>query len=184
MTKPPSQTLRFADLAGRRPTEFALEPTAKDKETIAKELEVTAIKKLTFKGKVTPLDARDWELTAELGATVVQPCVVTLDPVTTRLDENIVRRYLAELPEIAGPEIEMPEDDSAEALPATIDLYEVLIESLALALPAFPRKDGAESGEIIAAAPGVRPMTDDDAKPFAALGALRDALSDKDDGKS
>ncbi len=72
----------------------------------------------------------------------------------------------------------MPEDDSAEPLPVTIDLGEVMAEALALELPPWPRAEGVEPVEMSVTEPGKTPMTDDDAKPFAGLKALRDKLSD------
>ena len=80
-----------------------------------------------------------------------------------------------------GAEVEMPEDDSIEPLPATLDLGAVMIEALSLALPTFPRAAGAELGQVLATRAGIAPMTDEDAKPFAGLGALRDKLA-KDGG--
>ena len=59
-----------------------------------------------------------------------------------------------------------------------------MIEALALALPPFPRLEGAELGNIAVTERGITPMSDDDAKPFAGLGDLRKALENKDDGAS
>lgn len=175
----PSKTLRFADLGNRAKTPFSLAPSADERADLAQELGLSGIKKLTFEGEISPDGAKDWRLTAKLGATVVQPCVVTLDPVTTRIDEKTSRRFLAEMPEIDGVEIEMPDDDSIEELPNEIDLYDVLAESLSLAVPPFPRRADAEAVEISVSQPGVTPMSDADAKPFAGLGALKEALEKK-----
>ena len=71
----------------------------------------------------------------------------------------------------------MPEDDSVEHLPATLDLRDVMIEALSLALPAYPRAAGVAPLEIAITEPGKAPLTDDDVKPFAGLSALRDKLS-------
>jgi len=176
-----SHLLRVADLPTKKPTEFLLEFDANQRACIADELGISGIKKLRFSGLVQAVGGRDWELSGELGATVVQPCVVTLDPVTTRLDEKIRRLYVAELPDIEGTEIEMPEDDTIEELPTEIDALDVMIEALSLALPQFPRKADAQLGEAVFAEPGVSAMTDDEAKPFAGLGALKDALDKKTD---
>ena len=119
-------------------------------------------------------------MSADLGATVVQDCVVTLDPVTTRIDEPISRSYVADIPEIEASEVEMPEDDTVEALPETLDLAQVMIEALSLALPPYPRIEGADLSVAVFSEPGVTPMSDDDAKPFAGLGALRESLENKD----
>lgn len=181
MTDLPQQTLRLADLATRRATPFVLTPDAAACKAIAAALDLTALRKLRFEGQIAPLDSADWELTATLGATVVQPCVVTLDPVTTRIEDTVLRRYRADYVTPNEAEAEMPEDDTDEPLPTTLDIAAVMIEALSLALPAFPRSAGADMGQISVTEPGQTPMTDDDAKPFAGLGALRDALANKDD---
>ncbi len=169
--------LRLSELPANRPTPFALEPDADQRTAIADRLEALSIRKLRFAGELRPLGRQDWLLAGTLGATVVQPCVVTLEPVTTRIDEAVRRTYLAELPEPeGGEEIEMPEDDTAEALPETLDLAAVMEEALALALPPFPRAEGAELGEAAFTEPGKHAMTDAEAKPFAGLKALKDKL--------
>lgn len=168
--------LRLADLANRKPTHFDLTPDAGKRTAIAADVGVTSIKKLRLQGQITPAGKRDWTLTADLGATVVQDCVVTLAPVTTRIDEPIKRIYLADYTPPAGNEVEMTDDDTIDPLPESIDLFDLLSEALVLALPPFPRAPGAELGQTVHTEPGQAPMTDDDAKPFAGLGDLRDAL--------
>lgn len=177
----PRSQLRLADLTTRRATAFELVPTTEERRAVADTLGITGIKKLRFAGQLAPTGRTDWALTADLGATVVQDCVVTLAPVTTRIDEAITRAYVADIPEPEGAEVEMPEDDTVEPLPAAIDLAQVMIEALALALPLYPRAPDAELGQALAAPDGATPLTDDDTKPFAGLGALRDRLEKKDD---
>ena len=120
----------------------------------------------------------DWQLEAQLEATVVQDCVATLEPVRTQLSEPVRRSFVAALSEPDAAEVEMPEDDSVEPLPASLDVGQVLIEALALALPLYPRADGAPEVEVAVAAPGVQPLTSDDLKPFAGLAALRSGSKD------
>lgn len=177
--KPPTQ-FRMADLATRKATSFDLVPDATIRAALAAELGINEIRKLRLAGEIAPQGGRDWHLTATLGATVVQDCVVTLDPVVTRLDDPVTRTYVANFEEPEGAEAEMPEDDTIEPIPATLDLEALLSEALLLALPAFPRAAGAELGEAIYAEDGATPMSDDDAKPFAGLGALKAALENKD----
>jgi uncharacterized metal-binding protein YceD (DUF177 family) len=93
----------------------------------------------------------------------------------------VTRRYLADWREPTGEEAEMPEDDTTEALPEALDLAAVMAEALALALPDYPRAPDAETQTRQFAAPGVKPMTDDDAKPLAGLAALRDRMRDDPD---
>lgn len=162
--------------------EFALKPDAEARAALAGYLGIRGIKKLTFIGRLRPLEKRDLVLEAVIGATVVQNCVVTGDPVTTRLDEPVERRYLAELPEPTGDEVEMPEDENADPLPATLELATVMAEALALALPPWPRADGVRPVDISVTEPGKAPMTDEDAKPFAGLKALAEKAAN-DGGK-
>lgn len=177
----PDKRLRLADLPHPKPTSFALGADAAARAAIAAELGIVAIKKLRFDGTLTPMGKHDWRLEGTLGATVVQSCVVTLDPVTTRIDEDVTRSYLADMPEVTSGETEMPEDDTQEALPETLDLAEVMIEALALALPPYPRREGAELGEAVFTKSGVQPLTDEDTKPFAGLAGLRENLEKKDE---
>ena len=174
---PPSATaLRVADLSQSEANTFALRPEAEARAAIAEELDLSGLRKLSFEGRIAPLGSRDWELTGKLGATVVQPCVVTLEPVTTRIDVPVTRRFLRDYEQPQEEEIEMPEDDTTEPLGQWIDPAQVMIEALALEVPEYPRKGEAELGEMVLTEPGATPMTDEDARPFAGLGALRDAL--------
>jgi uncharacterized metal-binding protein YceD (DUF177 family) len=98
--------------------------------------------------------------------------------VTTRIDETVERHYLAEMPDLPdGEEIEMP-DDTAEPLPAALDLGAVMAEALAIALPPWPRADDAELERSTFAGPGTRAMTDEEARPFAGLKGLLDKRDD------
>lgn len=175
-------TFRLADMTRAR--DFALKPPPEERYDLAAELGISSIRKLTFTGTLTPEGKRDWRLDGDLGATVVQPCVVTGDPVVTRIDDKVVRRYLSDmapLSDLTEAESEMPEDETAEPLPAVLDLSEVMVEALSLALPDFPRVEGAEIEETTFAEPGVEPMSDDDAKPFASLAEFREKLQKKDE---
>jgi uncharacterized metal-binding protein YceD (DUF177 family) len=175
---------RVSDLSTRHPTAFDLQPDAAERAALAQKLGLMGLKKLRFEGRIEPTGAKGWSLTANLGATVVQPCVVTLDPVTTRIDEKIERIYLPaeflEIEEEAGAETEMPEDTSTEILGHTISAYDAMIESLVLALPLYPRAADAELGEAVFAEDGVAPLKDEDTKPFAGLAGLREQLEKKD----
>ncbi len=148
---PTSQPFRVADLAQNRSTPFELRPDAAELSALAEELGLLGLRKLSFSGQIAGQGRRDWVLTGQLGATVVQPCVV-------------------------GEEVEMPEDDTQEQLGSVIDPGQVMVEALALALPLYPRKEGVGSGDASFAGPGITPMTDEEAKPFAGLAALRDSL--------
>lgn len=176
-----TQVLALARLGRSIDTTFTLEPDAKTRKRIAEELSLRGLRKARFIGTLRAVGKYEWKLQATLGATAVQDCVVTLEPVTTRIDVAVVRSYVTDLPEPTVEDFEIPDDDTIEPLPEQLDLMALLSEALALALPDFPRADGVTLGEAIFAAPGVQPMTDQDAKPLAGLAALRDKLSKGDD---
>lgn len=175
--QPADRILRLESLRQRSPHNFSVILTTAEMAEVMAALDLTALDKARLTGTLKPVGKRDWDLVAQLGATVTQSCVVTLGPVRTRVDEPMIRRYRSSLEEAPeGSEVEMPEDETLEPLPAEIDLLEVFEESLSLAIPAYPRADGAEIAEQNFAEPGVTPMTDEDAKPFAGLAGLRQKL--------
>lgn len=178
-----SQTLlRVADLPQRKPHTFALSPDAQTCTKIADRLDLTGLRKLSFTGTLRAEGKRNWRLDGKLGATVVQPCVVTLAPVTSRIDQPVSRRFLHDWQSpIESDEVEMPEDDSTEPLSPEIDLIEVLTEALTLALPDYPRAPEATLEQSSFAEDGVTPMSDDETKPFAGLAALKDKLEKPDE---
>ena len=178
MSRLPRHVLRLADLPQRREAEFTLAPAPDERAAVAEALGILGARKLTFAGRLIPEGRSDWRLEGRLGATVVQECVATLAPVTTRIDEEVVRRYVAALP-IPGPgEVEMPEDDTVEALPAALDVAEVMVEALSLALPPFPRAPDAPPADAEARPSGAPPIEDSPReKPFAGLAALRDRMT-------
>ena len=174
ITKP---RVRLADLSARDGASFRLAPDADALKALAAELGAQSIRKMVFEGRLEPFGGADWRLVGHLGATAVQESVVSLEPVTTRVEEDVVREYLAHYEEPEGEEVEIPERD-AEPLPATFDLMAVAVEALAVALPDYPRADHESLGEAVFTEPGKAPMTDEQAKPFAGLASLRDKLGD------
>lgn len=178
---PPTPTaLRVADLSQNTATPFVLRPDAEALSRIATELELLGLRKLAFQGKIIGEGDVDWRLNATLGATVIQPCGVTLEPVTTRIDVPVTRLFQHGFAQEDAPEIEMHADETIEPLGKWIDPAEIMVEALVLALPLYPRAEGAELGEKFFAEPGVKPMSDEDARPFAGLAALKDQLSSDD----
>jgi uncharacterized metal-binding protein YceD (DUF177 family) len=107
-----------------------------------------------------------------LNATVVQPCVVTLEPVVQKVDEPVDLRFLP-------PGAEMDEDpEGPDEIPTENDILELgeaLAEQLSLALDPYPRAPGAalEEGYTLGdeaeepESPAPRP------NPFAALKGLK-----------
>ncbi len=173
-----SSPVRTATLTPDRGTEFDLRPDAETLSALADWLGILRLRKARFAGRLKPEPGGGWRLSGQLGATIVQPCIVTLEPVTTRIEERVERRYLPDYRDPAAEaapedEIELPEDVDTEALGAMIDPGAVMAEALALALPLYPRAEGAELEQRAFTEPGKPAMSDADARPFAALARLR-----------
>lgn len=174
--------LRSGALSPRKPTRFDLRPDEPTRAAMAAALDLIELPSFRFRGELRPSGRNDYLLEAELTASVVQPCSVTLAPVPATISDTIRRSYLSSWQEPEGDEVEMPEDDTQEPLPEVIDLGAVAIEALALALPLYPRAPGVALGEAVFAPPGSEPLREADLKPFAGLAALRDRLAGSDEG--
>jgi uncharacterized metal-binding protein YceD (DUF177 family) len=167
------------DLKNRGANGFDLTPDTAACRLIAGQLGVISIRKLRFQGELHPHNKTDWQLSAKLGATVDQTCVVTAEKVTTRVDVSVKRLFQTRMDEDhSGGEVEFDGEDEIEQLSEEIDLGAVLSEALLLALPDYPRIEGAQLEESVFTEPGITPMEEAETKPFAALAALRGKLQE------
>jgi len=109
---------------------------------------------------------------------VEQACSLTLTPVRSRIDTGVTRNFRKSPIALnqTGPEHEIPEDDSEDQLEYIIDIEGIFCETLSLALPDYPRAEGAELTSAEFGPPGVTPLTDEAARPFSALAGLKDKL--------
>ena len=181
-SQPSRAALRVADLAQNARTAFEITPDKAALSGIADMLELTGLRKVRFEGDIRAHGATDWSLNGTLGATVTQPCGVTLAPVTTRIDVAVHRLYVRDyIDNSDAPEAEMPEDDEVEPLGVWIDPEAVLVEALSLAVPDYPRAPDVALGETVLTEPGKVPLTDEAMRPFAGLADLKAKL-DKDAG--
>jgi Large ribosomal RNA subunit accumulation protein YceD len=121
-------------------------------------------------------------VTGRIQASVGQTCVVTLEPLTSDIDEAVDVMFSSE-PQPAGAEsTEDEHDGTAEDPPepivnGMIDLGGLATEFLMLGLDPYPRKAGVVFEPIIA------PVDPAD-HPFAALEALKNTDSAAKPGKS
>ncbi len=173
---PLSHPVRASRVTGKRAIPFDLRPDARVRQAIADDLGILTVRKLRFRGEVGPLGRADAILTGRLEADVDQACILTLEPVPARIDVAVERRYFADMDPETADEAEIPGDVDAEPLPDSIDAGAVALEALALALPLYPRRDGATLARATAEPAGAEPLKDADLRPFAGLAALRSRL--------
>ncbi|MEO0819897.1 MAG: DUF177 domain-containing protein [Pseudomonadota bacterium] len=157
---------------------FALAPSEEERAALAGFLGVNGLPALGFAGRVEPA-GEGWAVRGTLTARVAQTCVVSLDPMESAVEAEVERVFLPgiTLPESTEIELDADADRAPEPLGAEIDLGAILAEALALGIDPYPRKEGEAHGAQIYAPPGLAPLTDEAAHPFASLAALKDKLS-------
>lgn len=120
--------------------------SAADREAIATELGLIGLKSFVADYRIVSLPGGGWRLSGTLAAEAVQSCIVTLEPVESRISEAFETEFWAEgearQPEgeqgiLDGPDVEVLENGQ-------IPVGRIAIETLSAALDPYPRKDGAE----------------------------------------
>lgn len=156
-------------------SEVTVEATEEERAALARDLDLPAIKALTARLRVTGTPARV-HVKGRLSASVVQTCVVTLDPFESELDEEVEVTFRAPSAGAkafdSAEEIEADLDAPDELVGDRIDLGAITAEFLALGLDPHPRKPGVAFDE--GAAGGGAGEGEGDS-PFAALAGLRGA---------
>ncbi len=147
-------------------------PGASDLPKIAAYLELEALKQLNATVELVRWGHKGILLTGHFIADVTQSCVVTLEPVDGHVEGDFERRFLppaghkhatSETHEVS---VDPDGEDPPEVLGREIDIGEILVEELSLALDPYPRKAGVE----------FTPEKDTvvkSANPFAVLAKLR-----------
>jgi uncharacterized metal-binding protein YceD (DUF177 family) len=156
---------------GEGETIYRLTAKAAERTALSQRLGLVALDRFEVDASLSREVAGGIRLAARIEAELVQECVVTLDPVPSRLDESFVliyrRRPLAqsEIIDVGEEDIEPLEGDS-------IDIGEAAAQQLSLALDPFPRTPTAKLPEAgvpdSATAREMPPPT----HPFAALARL------------
>jgi uncharacterized metal-binding protein YceD (DUF177 family) len=155
---------------GRR---FALVADEATRAAIAKSANLRALPRLEGSFDVSRHGAGGLHVAGRVCATVVQLCVVTLDPIENEIDEMIDLVFLpgaaAAVDDQAGrvAVVEAADDAPEPLLDDTVDLGAIATEFLILGIDLYPRKPDA-----VFEPP---PIEDKAEHPFAALAALRGA---------
>lgn len=185
-------------LSRARPFQQNFETDAAERAAIADFLDLASLDQFSFEAHLTPKGKDGWRLDGEVRAAGAQRCGVTLEPVPFDVAVPAVRVWSPDAGEedlSQAFEIDVDaataaswaagsEDAEAdvERLPDPLDLGAVALETLALALDPYPRASGVSDFEpVVAGPPGVAPLTDEAAKPFAGLAALKNG--EPDDGE-
>jgi len=148
-----------------------LVPDEATRQAIAQEAGLVALPRLAATFDLTRRGADGLRVEGRVTATVVQNCVVTLEPIESEVDEAVELFFRPEpAPQSeAGEEATFHPVDGEEPLEplvnGTVDLGTIATEFLNLGIDPYPRKEGA----VFDAPPAGDPAS----HPFAALAALK-----------
>ena len=147
---------------------------ADERAALAKRFGLLALDSLTAKVGLTSVDGGLVRVHGTLAAKVTQACVVTLEPVMTRVEGSFERLYGAGAPEEAGgPITDADAEESPEPFThGAVDVGEAVAEQLALELDPFPRAPGAAFDGFSNGSKSVGDDDTGDAGPFAVLARL------------
>lgn len=181
-----SHEISQAALNRRREIAVEAQPSEAERAAIQTQLGLLSLDSLRLSGALRPHGRHGWALAGLVEASLAQECVATLDPAPAEIHESVERLWLPaeELAALEAAKEETSVDpdeldldaEEPELLPERLDLGPVVVEALALALDPYPRAPGADFADAIAGPPGVAPMTDEDARPFAGLADLKARL--------
>jgi len=181
-----SEIDRMVDLDRMGAGSAALDITASDGERAALAKRFGFVGLPVFSARVT-VDRRPGQVIVEgrLRGTIVQACILTLDPVTQELDDTFRIVFRQDLTEERDPEsgeaLLNAQADAPEPLSGNmLDIGEIVAEQLSLAADPYPRRPGARLEDVL---PKPRKggksgrdtgKTEQRRHPFAGLAALRD----------
>ena len=114
---------------------------------LPKKLNVIEAKKASFNGYLKLQVANQIVLCGTVKAKLIQPCSLTLEPVVTTIYKQISRTFLVEPNEkkpIKKSVFELTEESfDNDIILDEINLGEVLMETISLETPDYPKKSGA-----------------------------------------
>jgi uncharacterized metal-binding protein YceD (DUF177 family) len=181
-----SEIERMVDLDRMGSGSAALDITASDGERAALAKRFGFIGLPVFSARVT-VDRRPGQVIVEgrLRGTIVQACILTLDPVTQELDDTFRIVFRQDLTEERDPEsgeaLLSAQADAPEPLSGNmLDVGEIVAEQLSLAADPYPRRPGAKLEDVLPTPRKGGKSGRDAGKaeqrrhPFAGLAALRD----------
>lgn len=168
---PPPPLVHKVDLAdlGQAGMDLTLKPDAEERGMLAAWANVTAIPVFVAEIGLRRQSTSRFTIKVSLRAEVEQPCVVTLEPVISKV-ACAFERELIHAQGRARPEGELTlaagDDETPDPIESLrYDVWAPLLEEFSLAIDPYPRKSG-----VAFQPPEDTPVSE---SPFAALAALR-----------
>lgn len=172
---------RIVQLSELGSAPFKLDVVATDSEQTAlcKRLGLDGLRKLKAHVSFALIEKKHVIVSATFSATLVQPCCVTLKPVTTDISADFSITYIENVEEDEGDDEESDDFFEEKADPPEplvneqIDVGAALVEQLALVIDPFPRVKDAVFEGFVSKSKGVPDSEFEKKNPFAALSQLK-----------
>jgi uncharacterized metal-binding protein YceD (DUF177 family) len=172
------------DQLGSEPQEVSVSATAEERAALAQRFSLLAVDELSARLRLARVRGGGVvRLQGSLDAEIVQSCVVTLEPIRSRLAEEFGIDFIPPAEAADAREVELhPFEEESEPLTGDgIDLGEVVAEQMGLSLNPYPRRPGvsiADYAELplgrgVTMSTEEAPPPTEAEHPFAALRRLK-----------
>jgi len=157
---------------------YKVEADEESRARVAERLGLKSVEQLKVEVRLRPISGGMISVDGTVTAEVVQTCVVSLVPIPAKVSDPFSLAFATEPLEKEAlddeEEILLSDDDMAEALvDGRIDIGEVAVEQLALALNPYPRAPGVEFNQAAWQDDPEPAETTNKNSPFAALAQLK-----------
>ena len=168
-------------LKRKRKVKFQHTSNSEELSAMTEMLRVEKLKAFIFNGHLIQSNKTTCTLEASFQATVMQNCIISLNPVKTVIHRKISQSYfitdqLSTLRE-EGKKIQTISTDFNSAdideISEEINIGNILFEALSFEIPLYPKKKGVIFEGITATKAGIGPLEQNRNSPFDALKKLK-----------
>src|SRR5262249_5812372 len=136
---------------GRAGAEVSISLTENERERLARWASIDAVESFAGEVLLKKYSPTRYGLIAKLDVSIVQSCVVTLQPVRSRIERRVTRELLLASPvkralpkDASSPTASVDDELTEEIDSLTYDLAAPLLEEFSLAIDPYPRAPGVE----------------------------------------
>ena len=116
-------------------------------------LKLSEVKSAKIEGSLKFETKDSISLNAKVTSKLIQPCSITLDPVIININREINRNFLTKSPESnlnKAQKINLKRESfDFEIIYSKIDLADILMETISLETPDYPKKSGVSLANIL-----------------------------------
>jgi uncharacterized metal-binding protein YceD (DUF177 family) len=168
------------DFIGKKEYKFNNNASKEQLTKIANFLKIFELLHFSLHGSIFPEYKKGltFKLAANLSATTVQKCVVTLQPIKKKIHLPIERWFFQVTNDNNKIDTGLnPIEQEMEGFKNKISLEDIALEELVLNLPDYPRKPNAKFSGITVTRKGISEFQKSDLKPFSVLSVLKNKSS-------